>query len=293
MCPTTAINGLSPRPFTLATVVPSLSVVTSSANCSAASRHTRAGWRSCPGGPGAVRRRWSSSGAGIGERLAALDGRLDRHSAVEAVRDEAVLVRGVDELVDALRARVAHHRDARAQRDLRDAHRLKVLRHERYRVVVVGHHINPRLRREVEEPQHLARGGRHQEQLLGVEDGRVALRLTRRQPQLLLGGRRRDRVGAVVVVPAESGGAGPAKACLVTVSRDPWRIGACPARTWTSSAAATGWLRPGGPASTATEAASRSTFPRPTRCWCTTAGSSASTSTSPSSRHSKRWDRRW
>ena len=54
MCPTTAISGWSPAPFTRATVVPSLSVVTSSANPSAASRHTRAGMPSWPGGPGEV-----------------------------------------------------------------------------------------------------------------------------------------------------------------------------------------------------------------------------------------------
>src|SRR5215218_9620300 len=152
MWPTTAISGLSPRPLTRATVVPSLSVVTSSANSSAASRHTRAGALSCPGGPGAVSRRWSSSGAGIRERLAALDGRLDRHRAVEGVRDEAVLVRGVDELVDALLARVPGHGDARAQRDLGDSDRFDVLGHERDGLVVVGHHVDARLRGQMQEP---------------------------------------------------------------------------------------------------------------------------------------------
>src|SRR5215210_811078 len=120
MWPTTAITGCSPRPFTRATVVPSVSVVTSSANASAASRHTRAGRPSWPGGPGAVSRSRSRSGAGIGERLAALDGCLDAHRAVEAVRDEAVLVRAIHELAHALLARVSAHGDARPQRHLRD-----------------------------------------------------------------------------------------------------------------------------------------------------------------------------
>src|SRR5829696_88336 len=232
MWPTIAISGASPAPETRATVVPSLSVVTSSANASAASRHTRAGRPSCPGGPGAVSSLWSRSGTGTGERLAPLNGRLDGHRAVQRVGDEAVLVRGVHELAHALLARVAVHRDPRPQRDVGDPHRLLVLRHQRGRVVVVGHDVDARLCREVQEPQHLARGRGHQEQLLGVEDRGVALRLTGRHAQLLLGGRGRHRMRAVVALPAEAGRPRPVKPCLVAVPGDPWRIGACRTSSW-------------------------------------------------------------
>src|SRR4029079_15857635 len=186
MWPTTAISGWSPRPFTRATVVPSLSVVTSSANASAASRPTRAGSLSSPGGPGAVRRLRRSSEVAIGASLSPLHGRLDRHRAVQAVRDEAVVVRAVHELVDPLVAGIARDGDARAQRDLRNARGLAVHRHQRDRVVVIAHDVDPRLRGQVEEPQHLAGRRGHEEQLLRIEDRRIALRLAGRDLELLL-----------------------------------------------------------------------------------------------------------
>ena len=52
-----------------------------------------------------------------------------------------------------------------------------VLGHLRLGVVLVLHHLHPRLGGDVEEPEQLAGGGRHQQELLGIELGGVALRL--------------------------------------------------------------------------------------------------------------------
>src|SRR5829696_1556641 len=236
--PTIASSGCSARPPTRATVVPRRSTETSSANPSAASRHTRAGSVSWPGGPGAVSNLSRRSGAAIAERLAVRDGGLDRYLAPQAVGDVAVLVRGVYELPDALLARVARHGDLRPQRDIGDPEWLVVLRHHPERVVFVAHYVDPSLRGEVQEEQHLARGCGHHEQLLGVEDARIPVRFAGGEAHLLLGGRRRGRVGAVVAIPARTGGAAPPQPSLVPVCAHRWRIEACPRGTWSSCAPA-------------------------------------------------------
>ena len=120
-----------------------------------------------------------------------------------------------NELANARLARVAGDHDARSQRDLGDADWFLVGGHEGGGRVVVLHHVDARLGGEVQEPQHLAGRGGHQQQLLRVEDRRVALALAGGDPDLLLGRGRRGDVRAVVVLPAEAGGARPAHACLV------------------------------------------------------------------------------
>ena len=126
ICPTIASSGCSALPFTRATVVPSRSTETSSAKApSGLAPHAR-GLALVPGRAGGREQlKQKIREPPCAERLAPLDGGLDRHRAVEAVRDEAVLVRGVHELVHALLARVARHGDPRPQRDLGDPQRAR------------------------------------------------------------------------------------------------------------------------------------------------------------------------
>ncbi len=113
--------------------------------------------------------------------------RLKGHVGVEAVRHEAVLVGGVERL-----SRRAPRSASPGDDDARPQLRSHVMRTGCSSVgmrsgggVLVLNHVDARLRGQMQEPQHLAGGGGHQQQLLGVQDRRVALALAGGQPHLL------------------------------------------------------------------------------------------------------------